>query len=616
MNKYSDLNRSRARSQLRSANVIPRVDTIHDSSSIRLSMTDRVLDNPFLTQQTLKSASDSLFTLQDFKAQTSHLAGLSNYTEYENLRQIRNLPYEHRSNSKRSKSTQSIRTAPSKIEFDYLITKLGNISKNSHFGQRRVVLKEGYSTDILLDKDSCQYCKVYCKGKLCPMVVNVMRTIGRVVAYVSFKVSEPNEALCDDVYKRDTFQINDNGLKFRTDNVFICFHAKEESIFSVNIFFGSAPLKLPLTKTALGKITEKIDSPKNVDEEYDMQFEEDSLDRAITRNKITSNVNFVNRNKHMMISWMQVKTSSFLIKRQIAHRRREKVADKKDKIEEQKRANSQLRLRRREIRMEEEKKLYELNVIKGNKEKFEKIWLSFLYLAKGSAVLFGKIQSKKSELLHRYRRNSTARFIQTKIRRWTGKLTVYDLAMERASALLRNYRMYSLIAINCITHNQIYTCIQFTSQTAVISFKFAKFYNRIRRIQQAWRIYRIKKGERWNCLVEQLMLAIEKLQSQPPRSKKRKRIKEHHDRYIIPMHIRNTVLKQYVYTRRQSYHSKFAEYEKNKPAIIILNKNQRIREDVEIITDFKPIIRYEPTDEEMLIMVETAVKMKEEEFKS
>lgn len=613
MNKYSDLRRSRSRSQQRSSNVIPRNDTVYDSSSLRLSMTDRPL-----TQQTLKSVSDSLYTLQDFKIRTSNGSGLSLYTEYENLRQVRKLPLELTSTSRRSKSTQYIKRAPSKVEFDYLITKLGNVSNNSHFGQRRIVLKEGYSNEILLDKDACQYSKVNCKGKLCPMIVNITRSVGRVESFVSFKVSEPNEELCDDVYKKDCFQINDSGLKFRMDYVYICFQAMEESIFSVSIYFGSVPLKVQFTKLVLNRIKGKIESPKNedIDEDNAIHLEQDSLDKAVSKHKSISNVNFVIRNKLMMNSWMQSKTSSFLIKRNLAQRRREEVADKKDKIEEEKRTKSQLKFRKQEIRKEEEKKAYELNVIKLNKEKFETMWLSFLYLAKGSAAIFSKIQNKKSELLHRYKISSTARLIQKKVRRWTGEMSVHDIAIERASALLRNYRLYSLAAFQCIVHKQIYSCVQFTAQAAVSSFKFIKFYNRIRRIQQAWRNYKIKKNTRWNGLVEKWFIAVERLQSQPSRSKKRKRGKEHNERYIIPVPIRNTVIKQYFHTRRQSFRLKYAEYQKNKPAIMLLNKNLKIREAVAFITDFKPCLRYDPTDEEIRNMVESAVKIKEDDFRS
>lgn len=617
MNKYSDLRRSQSRSQLRSANSLPRGNTLNDTTSWRFCLTDRVLDQA-MHHQTLRSASDSQFSLQDLRAQTASTNRLSNYTEYENLRQVRKLPLERSSEVKRSKSTQSMRMVPSNLEFDYLITKLGNICNNNHLGNRRLTLKEGSTTPILLDKDASQYCKVNCRGKLCPMIVNISRTVGRVVSYVSFKVPEPNETLCDEVHKRDSFQVNDNGLKFRTDYIYICFHALEESILNVNIYFGSMPLKLPLTKAILNKMRSKIESPKNIDKEEDaaIQLTEDSLDRMIHKNKHTSNVNFISRNKLMMNSWLEVKTTSFLVKRKLAQRRREEVADKKDQIEQDKRIKSILYLKKKEIRQEEQRKANEMHMIQLNKERFEKMWLSLIYLAIGSEALFKMLQSKKNKMLDKYKRNTIARKIQRNVRRWTGKLSANDIAIERASALLKNYRVYAGIAFKCVTHIQIFSCIRYTAKASVITYKFAKFYARVRSVQKAWRVCKNAKEKQWNELLYKWMISIEKVQSQPPRSKKRKRIKEHFDRYIIPLHIRNTVLNQFIQTRRQSYRLKFIDYVRNKPAIMILNKDlKKHREVIQMFTDFKPQIRYIPTDEEIMEMIETAVKMKEEELK-
>jgi hypothetical protein len=450
------------------------------------------------------------------------------------------------------------------------------------------------------------------------MIVNISRTVGRVVSYVSFKVPEPNETLCDEMHKKDSFKVNDNGLKFRTDYIYICFLAQEESILNVNIYFGSMPLKLPMTKAILNKMKFKTESPTNLDKEEDpgMQITEDSLDRMIHKNKHTSNVNFISRNKLMMNSWVEVKTASFLVKRKIAQRRREEVADKKDKIDQDKRIKSIMYLKKKEIRQEEDRKAHEFHMIQVNKERFEKMWLSFIYLAKGSEALFKIMQRKKNEMLDKYKRNTIARRIQRNVRRWTKKLSANDIAVERASALLKNYRVYAGIAFKCVTHIQIFSCIRYTAKASVITYKFAKFYARVRSVQKAWRVCKNAKEKQWNELLYRWMISVEKVQSQPPRYKKRKRIKEHFYRYIIPVYIRDTVLNQFVRARRESYRLKFIDYVRNKPAITMLNKDLRKhREVIEMFTDFKPKIRYIPTDEEIMEMIEAAVKMKEDELK-
>lgn len=76
----------------------------------------------------------------------------------------------------------------------------------------------------------------------------IRRIKGRLKANVSKAVPEPNDELCDEIFLKDQFIVNDTTSVFRAEYIYICLNALEDSHFIISVSFGrekSMPPQLP-----------------------------------------------------------------------------------------------------------------------------------------------------------------------------------------------------------------------------------------------------------------------------------------------------------------------------------------------------------------------------------
>lgn len=127
---------------------------------------------------------------------------------------------------------------PSESDFKRVLEKLTRLYAQGGVDSQRTNLQEGKNHDILLEADDWMYARLSLQGRSCPVVITLTRNRGRVVSYVSKTIQEPMEMVCDAKFSGDRIWVSDPGVHFRSNTLFISFHALEESIFAVNVQFG------------------------------------------------------------------------------------------------------------------------------------------------------------------------------------------------------------------------------------------------------------------------------------------------------------------------------------------------------------------------------------------
>ena len=127
---------------------------------------------------------------------------------------------------------------PSEIDFKRAIEKLGRVYAQGGVDALKLSLQEGKTHEVTLEAEEKMYARISLQGQLCPLVVTINRSRGRLVAYVSKTVQDPMEMICDAKVTGDRIWISDPGIRFRSNTLYICFAAVEECVFSLNVQFG------------------------------------------------------------------------------------------------------------------------------------------------------------------------------------------------------------------------------------------------------------------------------------------------------------------------------------------------------------------------------------------
>jgi len=127
---------------------------------------------------------------------------------------------------------------PSDVDFKRAIEKLGRVYTQGGVETLKIKLQEGKSSELMLEPDEKLYARVNLQGQLCPLVLTVGRSRGRLVAYVSRTVQEPMEINCDAKITGDRIWLSDPGMRFRPGMLYICFVPLEETTFTITTQFG------------------------------------------------------------------------------------------------------------------------------------------------------------------------------------------------------------------------------------------------------------------------------------------------------------------------------------------------------------------------------------------
>ena len=127
---------------------------------------------------------------------------------------------------------------PSEVDFKRAIEKLTRVYTHGGIETLKIKLQEGKTAEIMLEPDTKLYAKLQIQGELCPLIISITRIRGRLVTFLSKTVQEPNEITADAKITGDRIWLSDPGMRFRSNLLYICFQATEETVFTLNTQFG------------------------------------------------------------------------------------------------------------------------------------------------------------------------------------------------------------------------------------------------------------------------------------------------------------------------------------------------------------------------------------------
>ena len=228
--------------KLSSSNSDPKIGT----SDSRLPSLENSIKSKNLSPQAnvkplFKSPDDSQYDIKlsfPIRPVTSKLSGL---TLQENERfSIQNytiLTPRGKDNAFPSPSDSSLKL-PSAKDFEKILNKLDMVSLSKITGQKRLMLVENESFNIILDKFNIQYCTIESQNKATPMTINIKRQKGKIITYFSKQNSLPSKNMCENYSTNDRFQINDCSFKFKNEYIYMAIEALTDTDFHLSIQFG------------------------------------------------------------------------------------------------------------------------------------------------------------------------------------------------------------------------------------------------------------------------------------------------------------------------------------------------------------------------------------------
>ena len=235
---------------------------------------------------------------------------------------------------------------PTGRDFTKILTKLEMVVSNRTSGHKRVNLKDMDSIEVLLETGEIQYFTVLSKNMKPPMGVNLKKTCGKVVCYMSKSNPKTTKGMCDGIFKVEDFQVGDISAKFKIDAIYLAIEAVTESIFTLSITFGKI---FSVKKVSNLKITE---------EEQEIINRPNTKPRKIERNSVKLNTihgkDFIQINIADMRPMASPK--DLHLKELDWQKRREKVMIKRKMIVIGKKERTLAQINRHQVKREEEKK--------------------------------------------------------------------------------------------------------------------------------------------------------------------------------------------------------------------------------------------------------------------
>ena len=362
---------------------------------------------------------------------------------------------------------------------------------------RKLVLTEGKTVEVILDYGEAVYVRVGTFGQNSPLVVNVKRSKGKLVTFVSKTNPEPMEALCDSTFRGDFISVSDASPRFHCKNVYLNITAQADSVFTLRAQFGrmrptlSAASKLPLALLA--------DAEEN---DWMALLPQPSMKTKST--KILRN--FIEENRSSSPSNLREKRNWKSKHEAVLRRLQSNLTIKKEKALSV--------VNKREIQRREKALLAKNTEIKANREKVEKWWFSFITFVVISDNLTLKLDRKMKEIAMENKRNAVARKIQRNFKLQLG-IKKDEIALIRFQHSAQLLTHHSFLPLYYRAMWKIYLCIRQTTKNASFGKGMDRFSRAVRVIQRRWRVgIRRKKGiyeklaQAWNrnftVLVENL----------------------------------------------------------------------------------------------------------------
>ncbi len=136
--------------------------------------------------------------------------------------------------------TRSDKQLPSDSDFQRVISKLEQVVSSSALNGFTVTA--GKTVRLELATGEWQYLKIKAAGLPSPLTVMLKRSCGRLAAYISLSVPEPDQHSCDLASSTDRFLVPAHGPRFKGKWIFLGLHCMEQADFTLTVR-ATAPRK-------------------------------------------------------------------------------------------------------------------------------------------------------------------------------------------------------------------------------------------------------------------------------------------------------------------------------------------------------------------------------------
>lgn len=515
----------------------------------KVLLSQRTLRNETQAEDFYKSPEDSQYFIQlhfPERPKTSHLSGLTvlenERISYANKKILKNKQSRKLGNSK----TEAI-FMPTERDFTKILTKLEMVASNRTAGHKRVNLKDMDSIEVLLEPGETQYFTVLSKNMKPPMGVNLKKTRGKVVCYMSKSNPKPAKGMCDGIFKVEEFQVSDISAKFKIDAIYLAIEAVTESILTLSITFGKV---FSVKKASNLKITE---------EEQEIINRPDKNPRKIEKSAVK--LNTINGKDFIQINIADMKPMAspkdLHLKELDWQKRRENVMIRRKMIIVGKKERTLVQINRHRIKREEEKKERILKEELFVLQCLQKQWLCVVFFVRTMVDLRKIRLENRKNTLDKVKKSVSASRIQKMYHRRVGNRPT-DIILIRTSNLLHLFASHAKV----FSQKKLVKCVKTSSNNHKLPYGFAKFMEKILFIQRKYAEYTVFKQKQWknlikhwdNCIESHIMKAA--LQKGP----KKQSHNSTKNYSAITIAARSVILHQYVIEYKKSYLRAFADY--------------------------------------------------------
>ncbi|CAG9328091.1 unnamed protein product [Blepharisma stoltei] len=568
------------------------------------------------TQQSAKSIDDSQYQISVNFPERPNTSSISGLTLLENERAINNsktllTTKERVSFPNIFSNTQQF---PAEKDFNRILNKIEMIVSNKYLGHRGATIKEGEPIEIMSEQSSFSYLKVYTKGKRCPMRVHFKKSKGKLLTYISRHNPEPSESLHDEVFKTDSFEVADPGLKFKNDYIHFGIQALEDSTFVISVYFGR--LKIDLNKKRKTERQETSIELENLRKNEMLQYElfkkvDDTIaKRKSEQLKNSNNKDFLKMNMNILPinSPKRMKEKTVSLKNIELRRKSAKIKHKLWLQEKKQRAINVVN--KKLLRAEEEKqeRLRKEQLILLQNE--QKEWFIVINIALAFVSIREKWQAKRKEKLETFKNSISARKFQIFFRARNHNKTISEFVLLRAKDTLNFYFRHAKPIERRSYRRQISKCIHESARNHTLPHHFSAFTESIFNVQKVWREYNEKNKKRWEELnllwnqeLEKKILELNK--AKPTKGKKKK---DESAKYLkIPAIARNHVLTEYFRDRKRNFRVEIRKFIDKKKMQKVLKQFSKFSQSDLDTNKAELIFKYLPSEEDMLQLIEKAL---------
>ena len=392
--------------------------------------------------------------------------GLSALTQRANQNLGERLSHEDE-NFRYSASLANLKNAanrlPSESDFKRVLEKLTRLYAQGGVDSQRTNLQEGKNHDLLLEADDWMYSRLSLQGRSCPVVISLSRSRGRVVSYVSKTVQEPMEMVCDAKFTGDRIWISDPGIHFRSNTLFISFHALEESIFAVNVQFGHKK------KTQKGKY--RFNSEAFGKEDYWTKLFSSFIEPKPKLLKNFVEINRAGQGRESPDRAVTMAERSVLLD----NKRREAVKRWKEQLVLRKTRAIEV-VNRQELKEIEREKQLQLSMERAAVGNAQKKWISIIWGLKSFDHLLDRFKLRKDELAVQLQMVAAVLKIQQAYRRRLKKSDKRSIGLRRCCLNFRlAFRHLAHLEEEEIKGNLL-KCIRCSAKNARLPIQFLSFY--------------------------------------------------------------------------------------------------------------------------------------------